>query len=150
MNSTVTEFILWENKLGIDVYVDLYNLKSLNEVIRNSNNSHYHPLTTAGVSSFETGFIDLLNVHNIYIHSTNLGHYNSNGVRGESTIIKKVPVSSSFGYLIMDSVVAPHDKIDVSRQLIKTLKFTLKNVHGNLIDLHSANVCFSMIFVTID
>ena len=27
MNSTVTEFILWKNKLGIDVYVDLYNLK---------------------------------------------------------------------------------------------------------------------------
>ena len=54
-----------ENKLGIDVYVDLYNLRSLNEVTRNSNNSHYHPLTTVGVSSFETDFIDLLNVHNI-------------------------------------------------------------------------------------
>ena len=98
----------------------MYKLKSLNEVIRNSNNSEYHPLTTAGVSSFETGFIDLFNVHNIYIHSTNLGHYNSIGVRGENIIIKKVSVSSSFGYLIMDSVVAPHDKIDVSRQLIKT------------------------------
>ena len=36
MNSTVREFILWKNKLGIDVYVDLYNLKSINEVIRNS------------------------------------------------------------------------------------------------------------------
>ena len=105
------------------MYVDLYNVKSLNEVIRNSNNSEYHPSTTAGVSEFETGFIDLLNVHNIYIHSTSLCHYNSIGVRGENTIIKKVPVSSSFGYLIMDSVVAPHDKIGVSRQLInKALK----------------------------
>ena len=110
MNSTVAEFILWKNKLGIDVHVDLYDLKSLNEVIRNSNNSEYHPLTAAGVSSFETCFIDLLNVHSIYIHSTNLGHYNSIGVRSENTIIKKVPVSSSFGYLIMDSIVAPHDK----------------------------------------
>ena len=45
------------------------------------------------------------------------------GVRGESTIIKKVPVSSSFGYLILDCVVAPHDKIDVSRQLTKTIDF---------------------------
>ena len=115
--------LFWKNTLGIGVYVDLYNLKSLNEVIRNPNNSHYHPLTTVGVSLFETGFIDLLNVHNIYIHSTNLKHYSSIGVRGESTIIRKVPVSSSFGYLIMDSVVAPHDKIDVSRQLIKHSKF---------------------------
>ena len=49
----------------------------------------------------------------------------------------------------MDSVVAPHGKIDVSRQLIKTLNFTLQNVHGNVIDLHAANVSFSMVFVTI-
>ena len=87
MNPTIPHFILWKNELGIDVYVDLYNLKSLNEVIRNSKNSDYHPSRTAGVSEFETGFIDLLNVHNIYNHSTNLGHYNSIGVRGENTII---------------------------------------------------------------
>ena len=51
--------------------------------------------------------------------------------------------------MIMDSVVATHDKIDVSRQLAKTQNLALKNVHGNVIDLHSANVSFSMIFVTI-
>ena len=50
----------------------------------------------------------------------------------------------------MDSAVAPHDKIDVSRQLRKTLNFTFKNVHGNVIGLHAANVSFSMISVTID
>ena len=150
MDSTIAEFTLWKDRIGNAMYVDLYNFKSLNDVIRNSNNSEYHPLTIAGVSEFETSFIDLLNVHNIYIHSTNLGHYNSIGVRGENTIIKQVPVSSSFGYLIMDSVVAPHDKVDVSRQLVKTLNFALKNVHGNVIDLHSANVSFSMVFVTID
>ena len=60
-----------------------------------------------------------MNVHNVYLHCPNLGHFNSIGVRGENTIIKKVPVSSSFGYLVIDSVVAPHDKIDASRQLIK-------------------------------
>ena len=49
----------------------------------------------------------------------------------------------------MDSVVAPHDKIDVSLQLIKILNSTLKNVHGNVIDLHAAHI-FSMMFVTID
>ena len=88
-------------------------------------------------------------IKSIRIHNSNLGHYNSIGVRGENTIIKKVSVSSSSGYLIMDSVAALHDKIDVSRQLIKTLSF-LKNVHGNVIDLHAANVSFSMVFVTID
>ena len=92
----------------------------------------------------------MLNVHSIYIHSCNLGHYSSIGVRGGNTIIKQVPVSSSFGYLIMDSVVAPHDKIDMSRQLTKTMELSFRNVHGNIIDLHGARVSFSMIFVTMD
>ena len=118
---------------------DYDNLRSINEVLR------YSTISSPN-TSFETGFTDLLNVHNIYIHSSNLGHYSSIGVRGENAIIKQVPVSSSFGYLIMDSVVAPHDKIDVSRQLFKTLHF--RNVHGNVIDLHGAQVSFSMIFVT--
>ena len=101
-------------------------------------------------TSFETGFIDLFSVHNICTHFSNLGHYGSIGVRGENTIIKQVTVSSSFGYLIMDSVVALHGKIDVSRQLIKTLQFILKNVHGNVIDLHGAHVSWSLVIVTMD
>ena len=100
--------------------------------------------------SYESGFIDLLNVHNIYMHCPNLGHFNSIGVRGENTIIKKVPVSQSFGYLIIDQCVAPHDKMDVSRQMIKTIHITLKDVHGNVINLHGANCSFSLIFVTTD
>ena len=79
-----------------------------------------------------------------------MGHYNTIGVKGESSIIKKVPVSSSFGYQILDSVVAPHDKIDVSRQSLKTMHFTLKNVHGNVINLHGAHVSLSLTFQTLE
>ena len=84
----------------------------------------------------------------IYIHSPSLGNYNSIGVRGENTIIKKVPVSSSFGYLIIDSAVAPHVKIAVSRQLIKTMGLSFRNVHGYIIDLHGAHVSLSLVFQT--
>ena len=80
------------------------NLRYINEVLR------YSTQTSTNTSS-ETGLFDLFNVHNIYIHASDLGHYSSIGVRGESTIIKQVPISNSFGYLFMGSVVAPHDKI---------------------------------------
>ena len=140
----------WVNKNKESISINLNHLTSLNEVFRHTASSTFLPWINEGVSEFETGFIDLLNVHNIYIHSSDFGHYNSIGVRSENTIIKKVPVSSSYGYLIMDSVVAPHDKIDVSRQLFKTLHFSLMNAHGNVIDLHQAHVSFSMIFVTMD
>ena len=43
--------------------------------------------------SYESGFIDLVNVHNVCLHCPNLGHFNLIGVRGESTVIKK------YGYL---------------------------------------------------
>ena len=150
MTSTIPEYIIWKNQIGNDVYVDLYNLKSLNDVIRHTNITDYHPSTIPGVSSFVTGFIDLFNIHSIYIHSSNLGHYIIVSVSEVEITNIKVFVGSSFGDLVMDSVVAPHDKIDVSRQLIGTLNFILKNVHGNVIDLHAAQVSLSMVFVTID
>ena len=69
-------------------------------------------------NTYEGGSLDLLNIHNVHVHCTNLGYFNSIGVRGESTIIKTVLVYSSFGYLIIDSAVSPHDKMDVSRQTV--------------------------------
>ena len=123
------------------MYSVVSNLQSINEVFRNS---VQYPSGT----SYESGFIDLLNVHNIYIHSPNIGNYNSIGVRGEDTIIKKVSVSSSFGYLIIDSFVSQHDNLDLSRQLIKTMETSFRNVHGDIIDFHGAHVSLSLVFVT--
>ena len=126
--------------------IGLTNLRSIHEVLRN--NVYEVSSRYDGFTTYESGFIDLLNVHSIYIHSPNIGHDISIVVKGETTIIKTVPVSSLFGYL--DSVVAPHDRIDVSRQLFKTMEFSFRNVHGKVMDLHGANISFSLIFATMD
>ena len=120
MSSTNSDYP-WQDRQGCITSVDNNNLQYSNGVLRNSNAITVN-LETEYYRSYESGFIDLLNVHSVYLHCPNLGHFNSIGVRGENTIIKKVPVSSSFGYLIIDSAVAPHDKIDVSRQLVKRKK----------------------------
>ena len=124
MSSTDSDYP-WKNRLGLTTTVDNNSLQSINGVLRNTNSSTIN-LESEFYRSYESGFIDLLNVHNVYLHCPNLSHFNSTGVRGENTIIKKVPVSSSFGYFIIDSAVAPHDKTDVSRQLIKTIQFSLR------------------------
>ena len=93
-----------------------------------------------------TNFIDLLNVHSIYICSSNLGSFQTLGPRGNTDILKKVPVSSNYGYLILDSVVSTIDGIDVSKQGIKTLHFRITDVRGNIIPLHGSHVSFSLIF----
>ena len=111
MSSTDSDYP-WKNRLGLVIPVDNNNPQSVNGVLKNTNSNTVN-LESEYYRSYESGFIDLLNVHNVYLHCPNLCHFNSIGVRGGNTIIKKVPVSSSFGYLIIDSVVAPHDKIDV-------------------------------------
>ena len=104
----------WRNIGKTIVYPDVNSLQCINGVLRNT--EMVAVLLSYMYNTYETGFIDLLYIGNVYIHCPNLGHFNSIGVRGENTIIKKVPVSSSFGYLIIDTVVSPHDKMDVSRQ----------------------------------
>ena len=140
-------FYPWRNNANI-VYPDVNNLQSIDGVLRNT---EMNPTNLSYMcKDYASGFLDLLNIHRIYKHCPNLVHFNSIGVRGENRIIKKTTVSSSFGYLILDSVVPPHDKMNVSRQTVKTIHITLKDVGGNVINLHGANCSFSLVFVTID
>ena len=88
------------------------NLQSMNDVFRDTK---WLDMST----SFSSEFLDLTSVHSIYLHCTNLGHFISVGVRGQSDIIKKINGSSSFGLFILDLIVAPHDKVNVSGQWIK-------------------------------
>ena len=122
------------------VTYDKNNLKSMNDVLRNSG-------TTKVGSEFESGFIDLLNVQNLYTRS-NIGGFITIGPRGEGNTIKKVPVTNNYVYALYDSVVAAHDYIDVSKQLLSTLEFKLTYSRGNVVPLHGSNVSFSLICST--
>ena len=120
--------------------IDTYNLKSINEVLRNTSN--------IDAATYESGFIDRLNVHNLYMRS-NIGGFSTIGPRGENNIIKKIPVTNDFGYAIYDSVVAAHDYVDVSKQLLSNLEFQITDARGNVVPLHGANWSFSIVFSTI-
>ena len=100
--------------------------------------------TDAG--SFQTGFVNLRPVHNIYVTSPNLGSFDTLGPRGEQNIIKKVPVSSDWGYVVFDSVVSEHDYIDVSKGYFKTIELVLRDSRGNVIDLNNGHWSQSIVF----
>ena len=68
------------------------------------------------------------------------------GARGEANIIKKIPVSSGFGCLIIDSYTSNHDWLDCSNLTLNNLEFVLKDVKGNVIPLHGSHVSFSIVF----
>lgn len=124
---------------------DTNNPCSCNEVL--NNNGFVSPMYTL-LSPYTSNFLNLSLVNNIYISSPNLGSYSTLGARGESNILKKVPVSGSYGCMIVDSFTSNHDFLDCSDQCLSTIEFNLKDVKGNLIPLHGSNVSFSIVFAS--
>jgi hypothetical protein len=118
------------------------NPQSVNEVLGN--------LTGASTLALNyiSQFLDFGFVRDIYIHSPTLTSYHTLGCRGESSIIKKIPVTSSFGSYVVDSITDRQDFLDVSKLCLRTLEFQLRDVKGNVIPLHGVNVSFSLIFST--
>ncbi len=121
---------------------DITNPSSLNEVLRNySNNTKY-----TSTSPYESSFLNLQLINNIYLSSPNLGNFTTIGPRGEESIIRKIPVSSEFGYMIIDRNTSNHDYLECSKASLKTIEFNLRDSRGRYVPLHGANISFSIIF----
>jgi hypothetical protein len=118
---------------------DSNNLMSFNRVIRNIS-------MAAEATTYTSGFLDLLGIHNIYISSSNLSSLRSLGARGENNIIKKVQVSQPFGYYIIDQTVHEQDYFDVSKRVLSDIQFTLSDVYGSVLNLKGSDWSASLIF----
>ena len=129
---------------------DTADIRSCNEVLNNHGftSPMYSIPGLTSYSMYTSNFLSLGLVRNIYISSPNLGSFTTLGARGESNILKKVPVTSSFGSMIIDSFTSNHDFLDCSDQCLSTLEFNIRDVQGNIIPLHGSNVSFSIVFAT--
>ena len=87
MSSTDLDYP-WKDSQGNVQSVEINNLKPINGVLRNSD-MITNNLESGDYRAYASGFIDLLNAHNVYLHCPNLGPFNSIGVRNGNTIIKK-------------------------------------------------------------
>jgi hypothetical protein len=97
-------------------------------------------------SPYNSNSLNLQSIRNIYIHSPNIGSFQTIGPQGERTIIKKVAVNANQNEMIFSEVVLGNDFLDCSRQTWKTLEFYLKDSRGNYINFHGSNLSFSIIF----
>ena len=70
---------------------------------------------------YKSGFLNFQGINNIYLSSPNLGCFTTIGPKGEQTIIKKIPVSSEFGYMIIDRSVSQHDYLECGKTTLRTL-----------------------------
>ena len=90
-------------------------------------------------------YLNLQPVRNIYMRSPNISSFSTIGCNGESSIIKKIPVSSNNGDMIFNNITSANDFLECSRATWKTLEFHLVDVNSKYINLHGANVSFSLI-----
>ena len=125
-------------------YPNIDSINSCNNVLGNTSGT-FKVITPS--NPFTSGFLQLTH-NNVYLSSPNLGTYTTLGARGESNILKKVPVISGYGYLIVDQYTSNHDFLDCSEQTLSTLEFNIRDVEGNILNLHGYNVSFSIVFAT--
>ena len=132
-----------------EIYTDVQSqyffdtTQTINKILQNEDS------VSRGYSSedpYISGFLELLSIRNIYIHSSNLSSYTTYGGKGESNIIKKIPVSSDFGYLVIDNYTSTHDWLDCSNLTLSCMEFILRDSYGNIVPLHGSNVSFSIVF----
>ena len=145
----LTDKELIQDTIGANNYAwngttyDKNDLKSANNIISNTQNSsiahdNTHPFNN---------HLNLQPIRNLYLHSPNLGSFQTLGARGEQTIIKKIPVSSNQGEMIFsDYNPGSADMLDCSKQTLRQIEFRLTNVDGLEVPLNSNHCSFSIVF----
>ena len=95
--------------------------------------------------TFQSDFISTQPMYNIYITSPNLGSFDTISTFSNN-VIKKVPITVPYGYMIVDQNSSPNDYLNCSRQSLRTIEFHLKDSRGRYINLHGMHVSFSIVF----
>jgi hypothetical protein len=120
--------------------------QSGNNVIRNfDSNMGTNAASFTYSTTYTTGWLDFLNVHDIYIHSS-LCKLDSLGPNGQTGILAKCPVSQSYGNTIHERLQSEHDYTDVGLASISQIKLSIRDAHSNLINLNNSSWSATIIF----
>ena len=124
------------------------DLRSVNDMIRNIKpNNIIIGGVGSSIQSYSSEFLNLNWINNIYISSPNLGSFDTIFAgNGATNVIKKVPVTVNYGFMVIDQLMNPNEYLDCSRQTLQSLEFHLKTSRGQFVPLHGAHVSFSILF----
>ena len=117
---------------------------TINEIINNI----ITPSPTYGDNNSMTiNRLRLQPIHNIYITSPNLGSYDTVSNFSDN-IIKQVPVTSDYGYMIVDRLVSFADYLNCPNATLKTLEFHMRDGRGRYVNLYNNHISFTIVFDT--
>ena len=139
VGTTTTTFEILTDKQVRDLGYD--SSATVNNILRNFTAKVNH-----NNSVYESGFVDLFPIRNLYLSCSGLGNFNTMSVSGERSIVKKIPVNAGYGEMIFDQSVVGIDYLDCSHQTLSRIGFQLKDVFGRVVDLHGNHFSFSIVF----
>jgi hypothetical protein len=145
-NSLTIKLTAAFSELPFDIFTDDVLItspsagKTMNSLLKNFTPKGYNK------NAFVSGYIDMYPLRNIYMSCSGLGNFNTMSISGDRNIIKKIPVTAGHGDVIFDQTVTGMDYLDCSHQTLSRISFQLKDVFGNIIDLHDNHISFSIVF----
>ena len=131
-----------------------FDLQSANAIIGNLTRSYNSVIDieasnkakSAVYQDMTTGFLNLMRYSHIYIASEDLSSFNTMGINGECSILKKVPVTVTFGSIIVDQTYMRTDSTDVTGKNLRQIRFRLIDSDGKLVNLNGADWSMSLVF----
>jgi hypothetical protein len=91
-------------------------------------------------------YIDLHTTRNLYLTSSAMGSYSNISNFGNDVIIKKIPVTASFGQMLFHNATTGYDYLDVSKRQLNRIDFRLQDSYGNIVNLRNNHWSFSLVF----
>jgi len=119
------------------------DLQSANNIFRHDGTS----VETFYSTPYISNFLDLMNHHTLFIHMPNLTNFKKLSMTGADSIVKKVPVNATFGFVIFDNILNEHDYIDVSKMKISQLRVIIKDALNRVVNTHGSPISLSLKFV---
>jgi hypothetical protein len=91
--------------------------------------------------------VDIAGTRVLYLCSSTFGHYSSLGPRGESDILRAIYIDASNGSYIVDRLANPFEFIECAGQQLQSIRFSLRDGNGQIVDLRGRSIAFSIIFL---
>jgi hypothetical protein len=117
------------------------NLQSMNGIIRLGKTSYAITEATPYVA-----YLDLFTTRNLYLTSSALASYSNISNFENDVIVKKIPISSSFGQMMFYNASTGYDYLEVSKRSLTRIDFRLQDSYGNTINLRGNHFSFSLVF----
>jgi hypothetical protein len=91
-------------------------------------------------------YLDLSTTRNLYLTSSALASYSNLSNFDNDVIIKKIPISSTYGQMMFYNASTGYDFLDVSKRSLTRIDFRLQDSYGNVVDLRGNHWSFYMVF----